>query len=109
MSFKALCQGKYPRYAITIYFLIGLLSFAVDLPVAMETTEHAEIELPVSRSHSSDGSHIKKKRSISKVTSYSLELVICVRLMRMQEKGDSLSSCGNSPVFTFFLQAIVIP
>ena len=62
MSFEALCQGKYPRYAITIYFLIGLLSFAVDLPVAMETTEHAEIELPVSRSHSSDGSHIKKKK-----------------------------------------------
>lgn len=49
-----------------IYFLIGLLSFAVDLPVAMETTEHAEIELPVSRSHSSDGSHIKKKKKYFK-------------------------------------------
>lgn len=76
---------KYPRYAITIYFLIGLSSFAMDLPVAMETTEHGEIELSMSRSHLSDGNHIKKKKkkSISKVTSYSLELVICVRLMRM--------------------------
>lgn len=81
----------------------------MDLPVAVETTEHAEIELSMSRSHLSDGSCIKKKKkSISKVTSYSLELVICVRLMRMYVKGNSLSSCGNSPVFTFFIQAIVI-
>lgn len=34
----------------------------MDLPVAMETTEHAEIELSMSRSHLSDGSHIKKKK-----------------------------------------------
>lgn len=46
----------------------------MDFPVAMETTAHAEIELSMSRSHSSGGSHIKKKKSISKVTRYSLEL-----------------------------------
>jgi len=54
----------------------------MDLPVAMETTEHAEIELSLSRNHLSDCSHIRKKNSSSKATSCSLELVICIRLMR---------------------------
>lgn len=49
----------------------------------METTEHIEIELSVSRSQLSDGSYIKKtKKSNSKLTSYSPELMISVRLMR---------------------------
>lgn len=55
----------------------------MDLLVAMETTEHAEIEVFTSPEAICQMVAILKKRGISKVTSYSLELVICVRLMRV--------------------------
>lgn len=86
-SFEALCQWKHPIHTKNYLLLIVLLSFAKDLRVAMETSEHAEIKQSLSRSYLSDSSYIyifsfpKQMINNSKVANLSLQLVIHVSLI----------------------------